>query len=638
MDRPDTLMQARSEFHLGIVGLRAVAVLGVVVFHFLPSALPGGFVGVDIFFVISGFLISKSIYGDLDAGQFTFAKFYERRARRILPAFIAVSLATTIAAFFILLPFNYAEFARSLLASALFAANIYFYATSDYFAPAAGELPLLHYWSLGVEEQFYLIFPVLTGAIVRWLPKALPLVLATLFAASLISAEIMIGTSPQAAFYLLPFRGFELLLGSLLALRQVPFPKDSRLGCAASVFGLAIIFASMLLTTEASCYPGLTSATPCFGAALVILGAHSEDWRISRLLGSSVPLFFSNISYSLYLVHWPIAVLGARVFPDATPAIFAAGGLVSSTALGALSYWLVEQPFRVNRAYWTGRCLIASSGIALAATSIASIAIISAGGFPDRVTERVNALLATLQYNPRQAFQTELCFLEPEQDPSNYNEAACIPEGRPLVILWGDSHISQYLWGLRAPMASAGYQIAQLTASGCAPTLGVDYSHRPKCRQFNDFAINKIIEIRPSMVILGAVWMGGDEQLAGLSRSIATLTAAGIEIIVFGPSPFYKTSVPTLLANRLSKGVTDTTSGTDLEADFVYTNDSVMSSYVVRLAGARYISVLDTLCPAKTCPLEINGTPIHFDIAHLTREGSEYYAGLLFQKLFRDAQ
>lgn len=208
--------------HLGhIDGLRAIAVLGVVLVHFKAEWLAGEFLGVDVFFVISGYLISKGLYHDISSRQFSLIVFYEKRARRIIPAFFAVTTATSSAAYFLLPPNELVDFAKSVVASAFFSTNILLYVTSDYFAPAANQIPLLHYWSLAVEEQFYLFFPLIVLATRHWSQRSILFLLLALSLASLAGAQWMLGLDPAAAFYLLPFRLFELAIGCIIALPSV---------------------------------------------------------------------------------------------------------------------------------------------------------------------------------------------------------------------------------------------------------------------------------------------------------------------------------------------------------------------------------------------------------------------------------
>lgn len=455
---------------------------------------------------------------------------------------------------------------------------------------------------------------------------------------SLIASEFVLYTSPPAAFYLLPYRAFELLFGAILALPQIRFPSSERIGTIAALSGFFVIVICLFKINEHTRFPGFNSAIPCLGSILFIWGTSQQNFFISRLSHSSIPNFFGKISYSLYLIHWPMVVLAPKLFAQLGiryTSYITAYTFIITTVFAGLLYRLVEQPFRTKHEFWTQRRIFKYSAIALIVTFTTSIIIVVNEGFSNRVDKQINQILAVLHYDPKPMFQTKVCFMEPEQETSEYQTATCLPNKHPFVILWGDSHISQYLWGLRPLFQKKEYQIGQVTSSGCAPALNVYVDARPKCRTFNDFALRKIIQLKPEAVILGAAWSGLDEQLQGIKRSISALQTAGIKVIILGPSMVYKDSVPTILANRMKKGNSDISSGDDLESEFIYRKESIMKRFANEQQSVQYISVLDTICPKQTCPMKIGGMPAHFDIVHQTKEGSEYFSDLLFPSIFQ---
>jgi len=293
-----------------IDGLRAIAVLGVLLFHF-GAPLRGGFLGVDIFYVISGYLIFKSILGDLNAGSFSFVDFYQRRLRRLFPAFAAVTLVTAAISSAFLFPTQLVSFEKSLIAAATFTTNFYFYGTTSYFSPLATSIPLLHYWSLAVEEQFYLLFPLAVVLLNRFGYRTLLTAIALITLGSLIACEIINRFNPTAAFYLLPFRAFELLIGSLTAV-QVPtkhLVRARSLAATAIFLGVILILGAMLLINDTVELPGLFTLVPCLGTAAVIWGGeHAYGSHCVKLLSFRPLVQIGRLSYSLYLVHWPIVV------------------------------------------------------------------------------------------------------------------------------------------------------------------------------------------------------------------------------------------------------------------------------------------------------------------------------------------
>ena len=302
-------MSSRLEYRADLDGLRAVAVIPVVLFHLGVTALPGGFVGVDVFFVLSGFLITSLLATDLERGAFSLSAFYDRRIRRIVPALVLVLAFCAVVAPLILFPTDLIEFGGSLEAAALSASNFQFARDNGYFAPDADLAPLLHTWSLAVEEQFYILFPVLLWAAWRWARKWLAsilwLTLALSFALSVWGVEV----KPTPTFYLLPTRAWELLLGAVLALELVRKPNASWQRELAAAAGVLAILAAMTLYTRDTKFPGVAALMPSVGAALVIwAGVGSTTWT-GRALANPIPVLFGLVSYSLYLWHWPLIVL-----------------------------------------------------------------------------------------------------------------------------------------------------------------------------------------------------------------------------------------------------------------------------------------------------------------------------------------
>ncbi|QFR31847.1 acyltransferase family protein [Ancylobacter sp. TS-1] len=626
-------MHHHLRYRAHIDGLRAVAVLGVVLFHFGADWLPGGFTGVDVFFVISGFLIFRTIFSDIAAGTFSLAGFYERRIRRLVPAFAAVTLATSALAALILYPSQLVGYGRSLVWATFAAGNIFFYRQSDYFGPSAEELPLLHYWSLGVEEQFYAVFPLLLLVCYRLRARAVPLLVAGLLVASLIACEIVRHTNPSAAFYLLPYRAFELLIGAAIALPGVRYPRHRAIAGAAVAAGALLILAGMLLITASSPFPGLLALVPCLGAALVIWGGDAVATLPSRVLGAAPMRFYGAISYSLYLVHWPAVVFGHMLFPDADPLVFLVVGLAGSTAAGWLSWRYVEQPVRIRPAVFTRRILY--GGTAAAGLALAGFAgvVVAAGGFPgSRYDAEIERILAYQNYGPRKEMYREgTCFLRTDQTAADI-DPACLPTTRPNAILWGSSHIAQFFAGLEPELRARGYAVGQITGASCLPLVGVDLPGWPSCRGLNEFALDWLLRNRPTMVILG-----GDpldmKSVPALDASVAKLVAAGIEVVVVGPAPYYRRPVPAIIVERVLAGKTEFVAQDDFLKNLARVDDRLRDHFAA-MPGVHYVSVLRTMCPDYRCKLAIDGVPLHFDVVHFTLEGSRYYGRQLAEAIF----
>lgn len=346
-----------------IDGLRAVAVTIVVFFHAFPEALPGGFVGVDIFFVISGFLISGIVFDEVRDGTFSISRFYARRVRRIFPALMLVIGATAAAAWFILLPAAFAHFGKQAVASALFATNFFFWFQSGYFSPDANSFPLLHLWSLGVEEQFYIVWPLLVVLFAnpkRWIRAALIIGSAS-FALSVVLAD-----HRELDFYLPLTRAWELVAGAALAWleRRVSAAKNIPAPDLAIAAGLFAIIASAFAIDSKTDYPSWRAALPVAGAMLVIAaGAQS---RLAQLAFSNRAAVFTGlISYPLYLWHWPILVLAASAKFMPLTALERGLAVVAAYAVAAATYRFIEIPVRAKRATPALTAILAS-GLALA--------------------------------------------------------------------------------------------------------------------------------------------------------------------------------------------------------------------------------------------------------------------------------
>ncbi|WP_244616652.1 acyltransferase family protein [Starkeya nomas] len=632
MKEPAAAVHHHLRYRAHIDGLRAVAVLGVVLFHFGANWLPGGFVGVDVFFVISGFLISKSIYADTADGSFSIFSFYERRMRRIVPAFVAVSAVTSAIALFVLLPNQLLSYARSLIWSVLAFGNVYFYRRADYFGSSAEEMPLLHYWSLGVEEQFYFLFPALILVCRRFWPKALPWAVLAILVASLVACEMVRQTNPAAAFYLLPFRAFELLIGAALALPGMRFSGNRHIGGAAILAGAGLILYGMLTITSASPFPGRLALIPCLGAALVLWGGERTESLPARLLGVAPMRFFGAISYSLYLVHWPIVVFARQLWPDMDAHLFLIGGVALSTLLGWLSWRFVEQPVRLNRVAFPRRIVFGATAAGIAVLLGFGTLTTSTRGFPGRMDPEIQRVLAYTNYAFKPVVRDGLCFVRQGQSPADI-KPECLPTGSPRIVLWGSSHVAQFS-GALLPMAKEhGYALGQITGAACLPLLDFTNPHSPVCDSLNKFAFEWLLTHKPEIVVLGGDAFVSPEHLADLDRAIARLNAAGIKVVVLGPVPKYKRPVPEILALRLHRQNADTGTADDMD-EVTYRSDRLLTEHFANNPSVLYVSILQNMCPEMNCQLSIDGEPLEFDATHFTSKGVAYYGTRLGNLIF----
>lgn len=416
-----------------IDGLRAVAVLAVIIFHLEPDWLRGGFAGVDIFFVISGFLITSILKKDLYNNQFSLAGFYERRARRILPALVTVCAVTLFVSYFFMFPLDYIELAKSEIATALSISNIFFWKIIDYFATASEEKPLLHTWSLGVEEQFYLFFPIILYFLDKFFPeKRTALVIAGLGIASLTFAQYTVHHFPSFAFYWLPSRFWEMALGAGLA--YLPRKDlDTRQNNALACIGFIMIILSLALYSDDVKFPGLPALLPTLGAAFLIY-ASCGNIIAEKILKRNLMVRIGQMSYSLYLWHWPVFALIRYSFEDPNKIFFLAG-LALTFALSYASWRYIETPFR-NRRFLTRKSVFILSLMSLSALIAASFYIIHKDGIPSRIPQR--ALSIALTSNDHAPFIYETCLKEETQnDVCFFGDK---DKSEISLVLWGDSH------------------------------------------------------------------------------------------------------------------------------------------------------------------------------------------------------
>lgn len=612
-----------------IDGLRAVAVLSVLLFHLGFNFIPGGFVGVDIFFVISGYLISKIIYTEIENKRFSITNFYVRRARRILPAHASVFVLSSVFAVWLLYPSELVSYAKSALASALFSANIYFFEAINYFSPSANEIPLLHLWSLGIEEQFYIVFPLI--AILFAGRRIFSKVVAALLITSLIASIWMLTKDPSAAFYLLPFRAFEMLIGCYLSLPK-KLPTNKNVYNISFIVGLACIFCSILFYKESMRFPGAAALLPSLGSAFVIFGGLDNNKLSKMLLGNKFLVFIGKISYSLYLIHWPVIVFGRRIFPLADFYIFSFSALAISLILAYLNYIFIEQHFRHTKLNIKP---IKVLGIAL---SVICVMVFSSGfviyksGFQSTLDERTEKVLSYLQYDFKSAYLSRTCFLDPDQDPDDVDLSKCLPQGKGRkAILWGDSHAIQFYSGFKETLESQGYNLGVITASACPPILGADVAARPMCKKFNDKAFPLIAKEKPDILIMSASWNIEESNMDLLENTLKEVNKLGIKkVVLLGESPLYKQSVPILVADRLKLGITDMTASDELEKGFLDISETIMTKRFANRDDVEYISVMNAVCPDYKCPLTApDEAPVHFDIAHLTESGARLFAKIL---------
>ncbi|MDQ8698827.1 acyltransferase family protein [Hyphomicrobium sp. LHD-15] len=601
-----------------IDGLRALAVASVLFYH-AGFNVPGGYVGVDVFFVISGFLISRIVYAQIDAGTFSLSTFYIRRVRRIAPALIAVTATTSVAASVILQPVELVNFAKAVIATTLLLPNVFYFAvTGDYFSPDAAELPLLHYWSLGVEEQFYVLFPLIALLSSH---RRFVVVLGALLG-SLIAAQIALASNPSAGFFLPGARACELLLGCLISLHREHSRIYPAIGAIAATLGMGCIVCAVFVYNDEILFPGLAAMLPAGGAALVLWGCLQRDNIVSIGLGAFPLVYVGRISYSLYLVHWPIVFFAARLFPDADPTTRGSLVVLLSTVLAAGSYEFIEQSFRQNLRLWTPPRLVLATGIS-------AIAIFAFGGFVvrsdgfSRELEGSAQALESFKYDYKPHFREGSCFLKTDQRGNEFDAVACLPGSseRPKAFVWGDSSAAGIFLGISRVLTDAGYVTGQLTAAGCPPVVDYSSGKRRYCREFNDIAFARIVAELPDLVIVSAMGWPLDEDGEALTRAtLDRLRSVGIKVVILGPPPMYRNPVPSLLIKRARKGDVSPLSGRDLDPKCSVLDGELRTR--AKNWGVNYVSIIDHFCSFGQCPMMIDGIPAAWDKFHWTAPAS----------------
>jgi peptidoglycan/LPS O-acetylase OafA/YrhL len=476
------------EYRREIDGLRAVAVLPVILFHAGFQFFGGGFVGVDIFFVISGYLITTILIQELDAGKFSLINFYERRARRILPALFLLLFACLPFAWLWLVPSDLKGFAQSLAAVMLFASNILFWQQSDYFDASAEFKPLLHTWSLAVEEQFYLLFPLFLMLFWR---RDRRILLALLVGAALLSlgaAQWGVANDPTATFFLLPTRGWELAIGALCAYymsRPGAGQHSQRTREIASLAGLALICASIFAFSKYTPFPSAYALLPTVGAAMIILFA-APSTTTGKILGSRAMVGVGLVSYSAYLWHQPILAFARHRNVDGPGPALMAGLVVLTLVLAYLSWQFVEKPFR-NRSKF-GRAQIF---VFAAAGSLLFLGVGIAGHHTDgmkaaKTTPQQEEVLRTVTASPkRTACHTKGRDYRKPQDACAFN----VPDGEWAVF--GDSHAIELAYALAGELRERGQGVRQFSFSGCTPSYQRE-SVNPGCSEWTREAVDFI--------------------------------------------------------------------------------------------------------------------------------------------------
>lgn len=611
-----------------IEGLRALAIVPVVLFHAWPGLLPGGFVGVDVFFVVSGFLITSLLLDRLQTSTYGLASFYAARVRRIFPALFTMLLIVTAAAWLLLTPAAFVEHLRVVAATSVFVSNLELRASTDYFGTAAELKPLVHTWSLAVEEQYYLIFPPLLALIWKFARSWLPWVLVGAGLISLgYSQRLLVHGDGAGAYYSAASRAFELMVGSWLAWWSQQRGTHSSPRTWLALLGLALVSGSFLAIDRYTSFPGWVAVIPCVGTALLI--AAGPDTPLNRMLARQPLRWLGGLSFSLYLWHWPVLVF-VRHWARAEPtAIQAALGLALSLLLAMASLRLIEAP--VRRSVWLNQKRLLIFG----AASI--VLTIGMAWQLERVVHRADLSSAY-----------DAMLLSGASDVSPERGRCHSREGRPIAFadrcllgaqgtqerlaVWGDSHGVELAYAI-AESLPAG-RVAQLTGSTCPPSLGNQAFAARGCEALNEETLKGLLaapQIKHVILIARHEHYVRDASASesyaqGLKRAVDALMSSGKQVWLIEPVPTYGYPVPAGLAlsGRLGKPM-------PMQSREEYRQKQSKSLAVVQdvaaKTGASVLRVEPVLCPRDLCLLQgEDGLPLYFDDNHLSGSGARYLA------------
>lgn len=629
-----------------IDGLRCVAVLSVLIFHLSPSRLSGGFVGVDVFFVISGYLISAIVFSEIANSRFSVIGFYERRIRRIFPALFAMLLVCSAVMSYFLLPTEFVDYAKSVFAATTSTSNFYFWMHSGYFdAPTSN--PMLHTWSLAVEEQFYILFPILLVIMRRFFPRHLKLGVILLFVASLTASAIAVRFSPTADFYMPYTRAWELLMGTLISLGMFPRFSGKLLRNLVTVLGLAMICYSDLRFSSETPFPGFAALVPCAGSALIIGAGESGTTLVGTVLSWRPIVFIGLISYSLYLWHWPLIVLNSLGFS------FNLGGLVPhrweylllsqaaskvailvfSFVLAVLSWRFIERPFRSRPKRIERGPLFALSAAVMLLLLLSSATVIYAGGFPSRFApSAVQVASALTPPGASTLGQLGNCAITDANVKTVFANDSCLQGSANAdnYLLVGDSHAGSLKEGLTEALPNANIGLAAVW--GCRPSLQGEGG--AVCKQMMDFLFQKYLPSHPvQALLLEARWYAN--SLDNLGEISAWGQKHSVRVVIFGPVAEYDAPLPRLLAYSIARNKPEIAQQHRLSYSPVM--DETMQNLAASKWHACYVSLYKATCQGDRC-LEYADNekriPILSDADHLTQGGSI----LLISRLSRGGQ
>ncbi|MBE1204591.1 acyltransferase family protein [Aminobacter carboxidus] len=648
---------AASSFRPDIEGLRAIAVGGVIAFHFGMSDLPGGFIGVDIFFVISGYLITRHLMQEIGrSGTVDLWRFYGRRARRLLPASLLVIAATLVAGYFILAPSEQQLYAKGALFASSYVINLWLLRWSfDYFAADTASNPFLHFWSLSVEEQFYLLWPafLLLAMRLRPGPRGIALILGLVAAVSFAVSAWVTSVAQPWAFYFSPLRAWEFAVGGLVSLGLAErWASGFRFSPAMGWTGIALIATAYLSVSETDPFPGFIALLPVAGTAMLLLsGARQSAMGPARLLSLPPFQWTGKLSYSLYLWHWPVIVYATILWPDLTLTGRMACLLVT-VGLSYLSYRFVEDPVRLSG--WLSAVSLRSLGLAALLTSLGVALSYGASQLAAHSVDPDQKRIAESAARSSSARQIDTgCVASLEQTtPRSCSLGAA--QSRKTIVLFGDSHADHWSTPLAKIAEANNWRVVTYLKSSCSvaavPTWNVRLMRAySECDAWRQMAMKEIADLKPDAVIVAQFSysyvendVNGDlDHLVtrdvwadGLRRSLSALSETSGEVVLLRDVPVHKSYLDRCVARSLWQGrsssVCDTPRQEAIDERVSKTEQAATSG----LRGVRYVDLTELFCNETTCPAMIDGKLTFRDRHHIATPYAATLAGSMQRAIF----
>jgi peptidoglycan/LPS O-acetylase OafA/YrhL len=634
------------KYRADIDGLRGIAVISVVAFHFFPYKIKGGFIGVDIFFVISGFLISSILFTSLDRGNFSIVDFYDRRIRRIFPSLITVVLASLVFGWFLLLSDEYQQLGKHVVGGASFISNFILSSENGYFGGAAESKPLLHLWSLAIEEQFYIFWPLLLWLAHKRKWNFLPIMI-VIGIGSFVGNIYMVDSNPTVAFYWPIYRFWELTIGGILAGITLYRPQVlSKHINVQSLIGFGLLVIGFITINKFRQFPGWWALLPTLGAFL-LLAAGPTAWINRSILSNKILVWFGLISYPLYLWHWPL-ISFARILEGGIDGKLnlKISLLLASVLLGWLTYRFIEKPLRFKSNKKTSLLLL----FGLLLTGLLGYSCIATNGYNGlgfRIKEKTvfanhfENLAPALNYYKREGIREKY-----REQCNFYNlgmDDAGIPTRVPLpsiakecyvrspnvensVFIWGDSHAAHLYHGISQNL-SKSWQVLQVTSSGCYPEISSKQdSSTDYCKRSNWFAMQTIAKERPDTVIVA---QNNEHNVEKMSSIRSTIESLGVKNIIFtGPTVHWQRELPKVILRDLWQNTPQRTI-VGVDNQVVQENQALKNDFKVS-ASSQFVSVIDYFCNKEGCLTHIGKDRklgiTSFDYGHLTPIASDAFA------------